>query len=726
MTLKDTAQSAIAAVKSAFSVTDPNSVESDLRPIDFNQDDPTPSKMEEAVVNLILKRFKDNSEAKRLIEQDWLLCMAFERGNQWVQWKSGKMQDMRDPDDPYRTYITDNEIRPLLNKLKARSTMTKPDASVRPLSDSQNDGLAADEAKDILAHYDGVFDRQGQTLEWVDAALVTSTSFLKVIWNHDKDVLAPDGKGGYSLQDIGDVEEYVVPPFEIYTDPNARAWEDVTWLIHAKVRPLSYIQARYGKRGRLVNGDTLGNRQVEGRMDAITGDYPSQAGSGSSNTATVYEMWELPNDRYPDGRLAHVAGDVLLTYDEWPYDKKDEFPFVPLPYERKFHGLWSPNAVLDLVDLQRKLNTLWSRTIDQATMQKTTIMVRKGSEIGADAYTSPRNLTKIYYEGEAPPQFQVTPPPSEINMRLIEMLKAAMEDKAGVHEVSNGETPTGVTAGNAIELLQQSDTTQMSQFLTAIESAQVKRATWEIELVRQFCKEERLVGMSQDGDPQAALAKVQAFEALRKGGQVRVIVLPGSATPKTPAAIAQQLQDLMRAGAFTPENLPVTATLWKLQGFSRSDQLGDEIQKLAQQAQANNPPPAQLQAQQAQQQAQQAQQQQQMEQQHEAEMLAMQHQDAQFKAQLQGQQAQQAADLAFQHEAQMEAIKNGHALQMLHEQSQSEVDKEKALRALPPAIGPIAVTADPTGVVAIEKDAGITGAVPPPPKPAAPSGGAKK
>jgi hypothetical protein len=74
----------------------------------------------------------------------------------------------------------------LTTKLKARSTMSKPDASVKSLTPLPQDMGAAAEGRDILAHYDQQFDRQPQTQNWVDYCLSTPT-FLKIVWNPSKE-----------------------------------------------------------------------------------------------------------------------------------------------------------------------------------------------------------------------------------------------------------------------------------------------------------------------------------------------------------------------------------------------------------------------------------------------------------------------------------------------------------------------------------------------------------
>jgi hypothetical protein len=329
-------------------------------------------------------------------------------------------------------------------------------------------------------------------------------------------------------------------------------------------------------------------------MDSIAGESFRSSAQARSNSATVYECWEKPSSRYPKGRLIRVAGRVLLTDMDnldWPYEKNDSFPFVPLGFQEKFGSVWSLNAVHDLIPLQRNINNIMSRIIDRVNTDKPTILIPNGAEISIDAYQSKRNFQKIYFEPGLPPTYQAPPPVNTEWFTSINMLQGMMEDITGVHEVSNGAVPPGVTAGNAIELLQQSDQTQLSEFVGNIESACRMRAEWELALVSQFYKEPRLVGISQENTFGQAGGNARMFENLTRGGRVRVSVTPGSATPKTPAARIQQYMDLAKSGMFEPQALPVLKALVDLMGFERSDTLAGRIDIAIKEIQQQQPNP---------------------------------------------------------------------------------------------------------------------------------------
>lgn len=605
---------------------------------------------EQEMVDEVMRCFKRSADSKTILERDWLTDMAQRRGNPWseVHQESGDLQSIIDEDDPYRTYFPGNFIDPPLTKLKSKATSSRPDASTKPLTPRPQDVGAAAEGRDILNHYDNLLDRQSQTNDWVDGSLEVSTTFLKPFWDPlkfaltsyveddpnganapvpqaqpaqgdaqgqspqapiDFNALLPKLKGNVVVKSaqIGDIEEIVVPPFEVYPDPDARTWADALWLIHAKSRNLEYIREHYGERGWYVLGDNPDSSAArwETRVDAITGD-PVRTNLGpSTRTNTVYEYWEIPTMRYPLGRLLRVAGGYLLSDPEvstqedidawqaanpdtemrdyprkdcdWPYEKNDEFPFIPLGYRDRWGTIWSEGAVRGVTGHQKVIDNTISRITDSINMWKQTILVPNGSNIKVDDYQSRRSYNIVPYEPGMPPTIISPGPFPQEGFTLITMLKGFIEDTLGMHDASNGITPPGVTAGVALETLKESDESLHRPFFDNIEKAHKKRAEWEIALCAQFYNEPRLVGISQDGDNDTALMNAKSFDHLTSGGKCRVEVVPGSAIPKSPDAQSQKWLDLLKSGGFTPQMFPMLKAVFDQIGLEKSDVMPQRI-----------------------------------------------------------------------------------------------------------------------------------------------------
>ncbi|BDI33479.1 hypothetical protein CCAX7_55300 [Capsulimonas corticalis] len=494
--------------RATVTLRDPSNVDSELSADDVIRTPTMPGEDEIALARLVDERYNSAADNRRIHEPAWFESLAFYLGNQWVSWSNahGILRSMRDPRRPHQVYAVRNKIRPKIKKLLARGLSASPDAGVAPLTASDLDRAAAAEARALIEHLDNIWRRPHQVKRLARFALTTSTAFLKIYWDPDRRAEVPkfDAAGaivGSSTAAIGDICEDIAPIFEIYLDPKAREWEDVAWLIHAKVRSLEELRAKYGDRALDIEGDAGGGvgGYVESRLASVVGEYGRGSEPGQSQKSVlVKELWEKPTLRFPEGRLITVAGGRVLRDDPWPYAKKDDFPFVPLSFEDGQSTVYGLNAVSDLISAQRSYNEGISRTIEHRKTAWGKILAQEGSEIGVDAFDSAAPGEVIYYkQGSVPPQHIPAPPLPPFLLQMLQMDEGDMNDISGVHEVSEGGVPAGVTAASAIQQLLESDTTQMADFIENIETWHQRRAEWEIALAAQFYKEPRLVWVSE-------------------------------------------------------------------------------------------------------------------------------------------------------------------------------------------------------------------------------------
>jgi hypothetical protein len=546
------------------------SEESELRPGSFELSDYDPDEAERDLVRLVMKRFKQSADARTIHEQDWLLCESFREGNQWVESRTGTntLSNIRDPQDPYRSYFTRNRIRKFVNHQKVRATMCQPDVSVSPWrpGDPTDEG-ATDEARDILAHYDDLFELQRQNMAWCDGSFCMSTTFKFVGWNPQAMAEVwrrnPDGTLKIKRAQVGDPVIRVVPSYEMYPDPKACRWEDANWIVHVTLETLTHIQDTYGERGYRVNpssGDDGYSGYIKGHLDAITGDgYRGR--TDLEDQAYVYHMWEKSSPRFENGRYIPVSGGILLcdlNEVDWPFaDNGTEYPYVPMCFEPRPASVWGMNLVHDMLDDQRALNNCISRTNDWINIQKATILVPQGSQVRTDVYQSRRQNMKITFTGQ-PPTYQQPPTLPAAFFTYAEQLEAGLQDTAGVRDPSSGNLPQGAAlSGVAIDLMMQADMSDIEPFMRAqFEPGNQKVAELLLARCAQFYKEPRYMAVSASSDPTVAASNARDFKNLASGGRVKVKVVPGSAIPKSEAAQVQKIQDMFKAGMLQPQNLP--------------------------------------------------------------------------------------------------------------------------------------------------------------------------
>lgn len=589
-------------VKSKVMPADPDDPNSDLNSdqLAVQPADNEPSEKDVRTVQMVKSAFNASATQRWTHEREWIMCLAFSVGNHYLPWRdsSNYPELLIDPDDPERTFFFTNIVGNMgLKKLKARLTMSKPTAYTKPRTTAQIDVAAADEGRDLLVHFDQLFERQIQNQALVDIMLSTSTAFLKLGFDpFAEDFVSYIDENGQPVSKrakVGQLFETICMPFEIYPDPQARYWSEVRWLVHAKRHSLEYFKERYGDLGYAVKPEAYSAATTlagwwEQRLDQIYGEAArTTAARYSEKSATEFEYWELPTVRFPKGRLIRCTDSVLLSEEDYPYEwpsENNKFPFVPYSFCEKQGTLWGLNAIHDSIPAQRNIDSIGSSLFDRLSAEKPMWFTPLGSQVTTDDLQQRQSFAIVNHDPMMMPTI-VTPPSVGASwFDTMNFYKQCIMDDLGVHEVSKAEAG-GATSGVMTEILQEQDTTQLREAHDNIERAQKLRGEWEIALAAQFYKEPRMVAVSQSGDPKQAAMNARSFEALTGGGKCIVQVQPGSSISKSPAARQAWIMELMKSGGFNLQMMPLLLISQKLLGLEQADISTDHIQWAMQQMQ---------------------------------------------------------------------------------------------------------------------------------------------
>jgi hypothetical protein len=402
---------------------------------------------------------------------------------------------------------------------------------------------------------------------------------------------------------VGDIVEQILPAFDVYFDPMAKRDDDIRWLIHAMVKPLSWFIDKYGDQGKLVkpDGQTGANAgYVDTYLDGTNGNGrgwvpPSPSNLGNQDTkkqaAVVYEYWEK------------------LYGGPWPYEKKDAFPFIPLRWQPRSGTPYGYSLGWDLCSLQLTYNRIYSRLVEQFENQKDYVLAENLSGIGADAYDNSsdsiddnnRIYRRINYKrGSHPPQIQRAPGIGSDLFPLLQMIEKDMMDVAGLHDVSQGQANAG-TPAESVRLLQRSDNTQHSFVRADIEISASKIKEWEVSLIQQFAIVPFVGNIQGKMLPQDQIRQgVMRFDALRSGGQYRIVYIPGSSMDDSPDQKLQKLAALRQMGVFGDPMDPETNRLFiELANIPNASRIYQHLDQQAQKMQAMQEQQAQMMQQQA-------------------------------------------------------------------------------------------------------------------------------
>lgn len=513
---------------------------------EFNPDtEKAATAMQKNVVSWAKNQFERCKQARSATEKQWYLNLAFYFGKQNVVPRQGQQfiasttSNLYTPPAPYyRVRPVINRIRPTVRTELAKLTAAKPNAFVIPASSDDHDLFAAQAGEQIWDstyrkhHFNRVLRR---SLFWT---LTCGTGYIKTYWDPEKVDPESDEPGDFCFQ--------AETPFHIFVpDLREEDLEAQPFIIHAQLKSMDWVKMYY------PNID-LGT-SARASDEILEDSWLNLVGANSTNDQyklLVLEVWIKPGrvNMFPDGAVFTIVGDTLAQGGMgWPYEH-GKYPFAKIEHipGGKFYA---DSSIVDLIPLQREYNRTRGQIIEAKNrMAKPQLAAEKGS-LDPSKITSEPGQVILYTPGFQPPQpIPLQSLPSYVLQELDRIL-LDWSDIAGIHEVSQGQAPPGVTAATAISYLQEQDETKLSHTVSSIEEAVEKVAQMTLSYVGQFWDAARIIKVAgSDG----------AFDAMSfKGSDLRgntdIMVEAGSALPTSRAAKQAMIMDFMKMGFITPE-----------------------------------------------------------------------------------------------------------------------------------------------------------------------------
>lgn len=571
----------------ALGLSDRDKADSEPEP----KDAPKPQKQGERELLALVEERRE--EAIKHLDRhvaDIAIGMAYESGDQWVEWRRdtdgrGRLIDTRNTGD-MQWYREVNLMRPLILTNTARFTSGRPDVTLIPKTTAQLDHEAVEEARAVIDYYNEELDLRGKLRDAVYYAQVATTAYEWFWWDARKwapvpgpsllepempemggdpmmggmdpmtgmPVEPPAPEPGYTTAQIGDVCSKVIMGHNVLIDPRARGVHDARWVVVEEVMGIGEIEERFGVKV----------KSEQERRSVLDGVRETSVASRwfepmlPDRSATVSTMYENPSKKFERGRTVRcvrgqvIAQELTLPCDD-PQGEPGIIPLLSIGYQARLDSPYDRNLASDLARPQYDYNYFRSRWIGMLRKSAKIVQVREmGDSGGADQQESleesPDTVTLWYRRGSAPPQFTNPPVPEAQLLQAMDSFQKELADIAGVHIVSSGEGDPNAKSGYAIRLLQDSDRTMHAPFVQRIERFVEDRARLILKMVTCYVQEPRCWGLDDTDNPQEANDRVSDLPALRSGGAVAVRVIEASATPRTPEALDEEILALFTQG----------------------------------------------------------------------------------------------------------------------------------------------------------------------------------
>ena len=434
----------------------------------------------------------------------------------------------------------------------SQMTRIKPTIDVLPTNDEFEDKNAAKAVKFLINHLWYINDMDSILQKMQRNARIFGEAYCFIEWSPDKGDLHPlyvkarDKNIDLDLLDnmgnsigkidkdkpiyIGDIKYEIEVPWRVYLQ-RQKKFEDVEYCFRVKVQSTEDVKKEYPNKKNKLKSDT--------NVKAFSSDDLTE--HLLEEETVIYEFFHKKTKHCPQGYYCKFTKDVILEYNELPYSHGG------LPFERltdmdipeQLNGVSAYEMIRPIQNMHDNLSTLLSKNIYLMGHAKW-IMPRGACKIESLG----NDNTIVQYQGPTPPQMLQTQPNPAEAYAFRNALRDEMGQIYGVQGVSRGTPPAGITAGVALQFLNEQEqeraTSDVAKHNTLIQD--IARKT--IAVAGDYYQPDdgrmlRIVGK----DNKYAIRHFDSAN-LSKDYDVRMQV--GSALPESKAGKIQRIVEIMQ------------------------------------------------------------------------------------------------------------------------------------------------------------------------------------
>ena len=326
----------------------------------------------------------------------------------------------------------------------------------------------------------------------------------------------------------GNVCPVIVNPFNLYPDPLATSVEDAEYIIYATYEHENKLKKRYPEYAdKIDGGDIKYEELVNSRNEnaRITNQILLLEVWCRDYTTIEYEEIDKNGEKtkkkkfkYPKGRVIICAPELELVFEdkENPYES-GRFPFFIFKNTNVPFKFWGEGEVKYLLSPQQAVNDLSNQVIDNAkhtaNMQ---LIIDRNAGIPKGELTNRPGLIIRKNPGA---EVRRDSPPS-MPMYVSEMItrnEQAIEVISGVHDITRGQTPTGIESASAIQALQEAANQRIRLKITLLEETLSDMGNEWLSRMKQFWKSNRVIPVEKPKTASMPVGERNMFEMQMSG-----------------------------------------------------------------------------------------------------------------------------------------------------------------------------------------------------------------
>lgn len=478
------------------------------------------NEQEKALVSDIAQKFKDAMLAKESTAASWMEYIN--------AWNNNLYTDQSVPS--YRSNQNSNFIFSAIESMRPIMFDGHPQFEAVPVTRE-----AAQFVGDINQVLDFEWDRTNMQTIMLANSIYTLCAGTSI-------VMLTQETGKLPGDDIdGNVKPIPVNPFNIFPDPLATNVDDAEYIIYATYMHQNMLKKLYPDKADEISGGNIQYSELVNERNE---------GSTINNQVLVLEMWSRDyttieseeeeggqtvkkvSSKYPTGRVTIVAPDLNILFKDEPSPyQSGRFPFflfksIDVPFK-----FWGEGDVKWLLSPQQAINDLSNQIIDNAKHTANAAwVIDKNAGIPLGTLTNRPGLVIRKNPGSAVDRISPPSMPMYVSEK-INSLKSDIEVISGVHDVTRGQTPTGIESGSAIMALQEAAQTRIRLKIQIMECSLGDLGTEWFERIKQYWKFNRLipkqVETKVEGQPSYDFIEITQDKQLAQSFRIKII---GSST----------------------------------------------------------------------------------------------------------------------------------------------------------------------------------------------------
>jgi len=429
------------------------------------------------------------------LDREDTINLAYFKGIHWAIWDSVNNRLMEAPlerlanTNKYKTRYVSNRIMKIVRTEYAKVFKTPVQMYVVPATSDEEDVDAAKLGNKIAEWVEYDKELQKKDRRMVLWGLNTRVSFMHPYWNRSLGEIASE-EGDYE----GDIDFDVLSCFEVKYDPSATTWEDAHWACMIKVRDIDYIEEVYQVKVNPEKGLTESNiYDIKMTFNVVPEKVKN---TPLEHHARVYEYWEMPSPKYPNGRRITYTGEhetPLYESDDIGWGEQDDtprelpfFPFVHIDLPGCVHGT---NSNQQCRPMQREYNRTRSQIIDAKDLYAYPKRVQPIGSMDNDDTDSMADILE-YVPGSDPPSYLQPPQISVDAYQDCQQILEEMDFISGQNQISHGKVPADMS-GYLAEILIEEDTTVLAPTIENYINCKQAYMSYVLKMIRNNYREKR-------------------------------------------------------------------------------------------------------------------------------------------------------------------------------------------------------------------------------------------